>query len=57
MQRLYPTIPIILASGYTTRIATEPAVRVLAKPFSHQARAETLSEILDSNTPAPPAAP
>ncbi len=57
VQRLYPTIPIILASGYTTRIATEPAVRVLAKPFSHQALAETLSEILDSNTPAPPAAP
>jgi signal transduction histidine kinase/ActR/RegA family two-component response regulator len=57
VQRLYPTIPIILASGYTTRIATEPAVRVLAKPFSHQALAETLSEILDSNTPAPPPAP
>lgn len=53
VQRLYPTIPVILATGYTTRLTTATAFRVLAKPFSHQALAETLAEILDSNTPEP----
>ncbi len=53
VQRLYPTIPIVLATGYTTRLAAASAFRVLAKPFSHQALAETLAEILDSNTPEP----
>ncbi|WP_234292899.1 hybrid sensor histidine kinase/response regulator [Stutzerimonas balearica] len=53
VQRLYPTIPVILATGYTTRLTTASAFRVLAKPFSHQALAETLAEILDSNTPEP----
>ncbi|MCX4198419.1 response regulator, partial [Methylobacterium organophilum] len=57
VQRLYPTIPVVLATGYTTRLAAASAFRVLAKPFSHQALAEALSEILDSNTPEPPAAP
>lgn len=53
VQRLYPTIPVVLATGYTTRLAAASAFRVLAKPFSHQALAETLAEILDSNTPEP----
>ena len=53
VQRLYPTIPVILATGYTTRLTAASAFRVLAKPFSHQALAETLAEILDSNTPEP----
>lgn len=53
VQRLYPTIPIVLATGYTTRLTAASAFRVLAKPFSHQALAETLAEILDSNTPEP----
>ncbi|QTF56217.1 hybrid sensor histidine kinase/response regulator [Stutzerimonas frequens] len=53
VQRLYPTIPVVLATGYTTRLAAASAFRVLAKPFSHQALAEALSEILDSNTPEP----
>jgi len=53
VQRLYPTIPIVLATGYTTRLTVASAFRVLAKPFSHQALAETLAEILDSNTPEP----
>ncbi|RRV70907.1 response regulator [Stutzerimonas stutzeri] len=53
VQRLYPTIPVVLATGYTTRLTAASAFRVLAKPFSHQALAETLAEILDSNTPEP----
>ena len=53
VQRLYPAIPVVLATGYTTRLAAASAFRVLAKPFSHQALAEALSEILDSNTPEP----
>ncbi len=53
VQRLYPTIPVVLATGYTTRLAAASAFRVLAKPFSHQALAETLAEILDSSTPEP----
>ncbi len=53
VQRLYPSIPVVLATGYTTRLAAASAFRVLAKPFSHQALAEALSEILDSNTPEP----
>ncbi|AWT12598.1 hybrid sensor histidine kinase/response regulator [Stutzerimonas frequens] len=53
VQRLYPSIPVVLATGYTTRLAAASAFRVLAKPFSHQALAETLAEILDSNTPEP----
>jgi DNA-binding NtrC family response regulator len=53
VQRLYPSIPVVLATGYTTRLTAASAFRVLAKPFSHQALAETLAEILDSNTPEP----
>lgn len=53
VQRLYPTIPVVLATGYTTRLAAASAFRVLAKPFSHQTLAETLAEILDSSTPEP----
>jgi len=53
VQRLYPSIPVVLATGYTTRLAAASAFRVLAKPFSHQALAETLAEILDSSTPEP----
>lgn len=53
VQRLYPSIPVVLATGYTTRLTAASAFRVLAKPFSHQVLAETLAEILDSNTPEP----
>jgi len=55
VQRLYPQIPIVLATGYTTRLAGVSKIRVLAKPFSHQALAETLSNVIEPKTPPPPA--
>jgi signal transduction histidine kinase len=55
VQRLYPQIPIILATGYTTRLAGASKFRVLAKPFSHQALAETLSDVIEPKAPPPSA--
>ncbi len=56
VKRLYPAIHIILATGYTTRLAPKSGFRVLGKPFSHQTLAETLSDTLASKAPPPAAA-
>jgi CheY-like chemotaxis protein len=49
VQGRYPALPIILATGYTERLATEHGLRVLAKPFTSQTLAEALLDAL--NTP------
>ena len=48
-QGLYPELPIILATGYTERLAAEHGLRVLAKPFTSQTLAEALIDAV--NTP------
>lgn len=48
-QGLYPELPIILATGYTERLAAEHGLRVLAKPFTSQTLAEALLDA--ANTP------
>jgi len=56
VHRLYPKIHILLATGFTTRLSPESRYRVLTKPFSHQALAETLAEVFASDGPRLPAA-
>jgi len=56
VHRLYPKIHILLATGSTTRLSPESRYRVLTKPFSHQALAETLAEVFASDGPRLPAA-
>jgi len=48
-QGLYPELPIILATGYTERLAAEHGLRVLAKPFTSQTLAEAILDAV--NTP------
>ncbi len=48
-QGQYPELPIILATGYTERLAAEHGLRVLAKPFTSQTLAEALLDAV--NTP------
>ena len=47
-RRLYPALRIILATGYTERIAADHGFRVLPKPFTSQALADALCEALGS---------
>jgi len=51
VHRLYPSIRIVLATGYSTRLMASSGYRVLAKPFSHEALADTLSAMLDAPAP------
>ena len=55
-QRRYPDLRILLATGYTERIAAEHGLQVLAKPFTSQTLAEALLDTLDINT-RPPSMP
>jgi len=56
-QRFYPGLRVILATGYTERIAAEHGFRVLAKPFTSQTLAEALLDALDSDARLHPAVP
>nr|WP_272889468.1 response regulator [Stutzerimonas stutzeri] len=49
VRHLYPTLRIILATGYTERIAAEHGFRVLPKPFTSQTLAEALQEALGTD--------
>jgi len=51
VHRLYPSIRIVLATGYSTRLMASSGYWVLAKPFSHEALADTLSAMLDAPAP------
>jgi len=51
VHRLYPSIRIVLATGYSTRLMASSGYQVLAKPFNQEALADTLSAMLDAPAP------